>query len=239
MAEVCEHPLLVAQIEKSPYHTDEPYTRDYPSLVALMPDERAAKFADRSIERDIDTIILCTGYAYSFPFLAPIDPTIKVDGICALPLYQYIFHTQHPNLAFIETPEMIVPFPLAECQAAAVARVWSGRLDLSSLHRMQNWREGVVCERGGGRGFHALTPPLDLDYMKDMYDWCRKAKDGAMTDEKAERGKIPKLWDAQACWLRMTAANMKKAFNAKGEERSNVLHYEELGFRFDEAENET
>lgn len=235
---MCEHPLLVAQIEKSPYHTDEPYTRDYPALVALMPDGRAAKFEDESIERNLDAIILCTGYAYSFPFLAPLHPAIIDDGIRALPLYQYIFHTQHPTLAFVETPEMIVPFPLAECQAAVLARVWSGRLELPGPHQMQEWRNGIVRERGAGRSFHALKPPLDLEYMKEMYDWCHKTKQ-TESCEKTARGKLPKSWDAQACWLRVTAADMKKAFNAKGEERFKVLHYEDLGFRFDGAKNES
>ena len=140
----------------------------------------------------------------------------------------------HPTLAFIETPEKIVPFPLAECQAAVTARVWSGRLALPSLHEMQDWRESVVRERGSGRGFHALTPPLDLEYMKEMYEWSRKAKETASCKDGAT-GKSPKWWDAKACWERMTAPDMKKAFNAKGEERSNVLNYEELGFRFDGA----
>ena len=197
-----------------------------------MPGERAAKFADGSIERNIDAIILCTGYAYSFPFLAPINPTIKDEGIGALPLYQYIFHMQHPTLAFIETPEMIVPFPLAECQAAVIARVWSSRLALPSLHQMQDWRESVLSERGAGRGFHALKPPLDLEYMKEMYDWSNKAKETA-PGENAANGKLPKWWDARACWVRMMAAEMRKAFNARGKERSHVLNYEELGFRFD------
>ena len=231
---MCEHPLLVAQIEKSPYHTDKPSTRDYPALVALIPHERAAKFEDGSVERNIDAIILCTGYAYSFPFLAP---AIRSQGISALPLYQYIFHTQYPTLAFVELPERIVPFPLAECQAAVIARVWSGRLDLPSLQKMQDWRENIIRERGAGRGFHALTPPLDLEYMKEMYDWCRKANETA-TCENTARGKIPKRWDARACWLRMTAAEIKKAFNARGGERSSVLDYEELGFHFDGEGNE-
>lgn len=202
-----------------------------------MPDERAAKFEDGNIERNVDAIVLCTGYAYSFPFLAPTDPSIKDEGIRALPLYQYLFHMQHPTLAFIEMPEMIVPFPLAECQAAVIARVWSCRLALPSLHEMQDWRESVVRERGAGRGFYALTPPLDLEYMKEMYDWSRKAKEAA-TCENVARGKIPKWWDARACWVRMTAAEMKKAYNARGEERSNVLNYEDLGFRFDGTGNE-
>ena len=186
-----------------------------------MPDGRAAKFEDGRIERSIDAIILCTGYAYSFPFLASLHPAIINDGIGALPLYQYLFHTQHPTLAFVETPEMIVPFPLAECQAAVLARVWSGRLELPGSHQMQEWADGIVRERGAGRSFHALKPPLDLEYMKEMYDWCHKTNQTASCKEIAG-GKMPKMWDAQACWLRMTAADMKKAFNAKGEERSNV-----------------
>ena len=202
-----------------------------------MPDERAARFEDGSIERNIDAISLCTGYAYNFPFLASIDPNIKVEGIRTLPLYQYVFHLQHPNLALVETPEMIVPFPLAECQAAVIARVWSGRLALPSLHKMQDWRESVTCQRGADRGFHALTPPLDLKYMNEMYEWSRMAQDSATCDG-ARQGKMPKSWDGRSWWLRMTAPEMKKAFNARGEERSNVLHYEELGFRFNESRNQ-
>lgn len=221
---MCKHPLLVAQTEKSPYYEDSDDTRDYPTLVSLVPEERAAEFADGSIESSIDHIIMCTGYAYSFPFLAPIEPAINDKGIAALPLYQHIFHPQHPTLAVIETPEMIVPFPLAESQAAVIARLWSGRLALPSQQEMQEWQDRVVQGRGAGRKFHALTPPLDLEYMKEMYDWsCR----GSITN-----GKMAKRWDAQACWLRMNAAEMKKAFNARGSQRSRVTNYEELGFHF-------
>ena len=47
--------------ERSPYCNNESYTREYPTLVAVISDERAAKFEDGSIERDNDAIILCTG----------------------------------------------------------------------------------------------------------------------------------------------------------------------------------
>lgn len=77
----------MAQIQKSPYHTKEPYAREHPTLPALIPEERAASFADGSIERDIDAIILCTGYAYRFPFLTSIAPNIEDEGIGALLLY--------------------------------------------------------------------------------------------------------------------------------------------------------
>lgn len=176
-------------------------------------------------------IILCTGYAYCFPFLASTDPKLKDQGIHALHSYQRIFDLQHPTLAFIETPEMIVPFPLAEAQAAVVARVWSGRLRLPSYEEMQKWCESVIHQQGAGRGFHTLEPPLDLNYMKEMYDWSSKAEILTSSDNTPV-GKMPKFWDAEACWIRMAAAEMKKAFNARGEERSNIMNFEELGFRY-------
>ncbi|KAL8657836.1 MAG: hypothetical protein Q9226_001521 [Calogaya cf. arnoldii] len=229
----CKHPLLRSQRVKSPYHTDQPYIRDYPGLVALIPEQRAARFADGSIEGDIDDVVLCTGYTYRFPFMKAIHPNIEKEGVASLPLYQHIFHVQHPTLAFIETPEMIVPFPLAECQAAVVARVWSGRLPMPSHHDMEKWREQGILRRGSGRRFHALEPPLDLEYMKEMYEWCEKAENPTL-DEGIARGKMPKRWDDKSCWLRMMAAEIKKAFNARGAERSTILTYEELAFRFED-----
>ena len=71
---------------------------------------------------------------------------------------------------------MIVPFPLAECHAPVIARVWSGRLELPDPHQMSEWPDGIIRERGAGRSFHALTSPLDLEYMKEMYVWCHKTK---------------------------------------------------------------
>lgn len=199
--------------------------------MALIPEQRAARFADGSIVRDMDDVVLCTGYTYRFPFLKAIHPNIEKEGVATLPLYQHIFHMQYPTLAFIETPEMIVPFPLAECQAAIVARVWSGRLRLPSQHDTEEWRDQVISKRRAGRHFHALEPPVDLKYMKKMYDWCYEAENRDSC-EKLRRGKIPKRWDEKSCWLRMMAADMKKAFNARGAERSMIKTYEELGFRF-------
>lgn len=128
---------------------------------------------------------------------------------------------------------MIVPFPLAESQAAIVARVWSGRLTVPTRNEMEEWRQTVIREKGIGRGSHALKPPSDLEYMKEMYDWSCEASDGE-TCAKTVRGKMPKSWDARACWLRMIAPEMRKAFSAKDSQRSNILGYEELGFRFEE-----
>ncbi|KAI4114687.1 MAG: hypothetical protein LQ345_004572 [Seirophora villosa] len=233
----CKPPLLRSQIKKSPYHTSAPNIRDLPGLVALLASDRSAKFADGSTERDIDEVILCTGYAYSFPFLSALHPDIQTEGIRPLPLYRNIFHAQFPTLAFIETPEMIVPFPLAESQAAVVARVLAGRLPLPDRRGMEEWCEKTRSERGdGGRGFHALEPPRDLQYMKDLYSWvCEAEREVAREKKSSSRGKMPREWDPRACWLRMNAAEMRKAFAGKGDGRCDISSYEELGFGFVEA----
>ena len=226
IARVCRHPLLASRSKKSSYHPDEPNERELPILVKLIPEERAAVFKDGSVERDIDCVFLCTGYAYDFSFLTPVDPAL--DRALVTP-YQYIFHVQHPTLAFVETPEMIVPFALAECQAAVIARVWSGRLALPDQQEMVDWVDRTIKEKGAGRDFHALKPPSDLSYMQEMYDWSHQA-------ENNKKGKMPRYWDAYGCWLRMEAAEMKKTFNSRGDDRHQVLGYEELGYRFDGSE---
>lgn len=216
---VCIHPLLVSQQQSSPYYTSEPFAHDLPGLVSLDPSTRSAKFSDGNVESDIDAIMFCTGYSYTFPFLSSFNPKIEEEL-----LYQYIFHPQYPTLAFVEMNEKICPFPFAESQAAVLARVWSRKLHLPNLPEMKGWEEAVIKERGSGRAFYALDPPKDLEYMNEMRDWSYQAKGG---------GKVPKQWGQKEWWERMEAAEMKKAFNKRGEGRGNVHKYEELGFHFE------
>ena len=280
IAQVCKPPLLSAQVQRSPYHLPEPdeVEVDHPTLVGVDRGScRRAMFEDGSVEQDIDIILLCTGYDYSFPFLSSVYPQqgarVEAEGgdrngnggdpsiIHRIHPYQYIFPVSHPSLAFIETLEGIVPFPMAEAQAAVVARVWSGRLQLPSEASMHAWVEGKVSEKGSGRGYHAVPPPQDLVYMREMYDWIQPA---AAAEAERERGsvrmgegegegemvgKTPRHWDDYYCWLRMTAAEMKKAwvvrrreperapeggFEGKDQKGKKVVTtYEQLGFRFE------
>lgn len=221
----------MATVEESPYRTEETFTRNFPALVGLIPKERAARFADGSIERDIDAILWCTGYGYRFLFLTSIHPNIGGEGLRALPLYQHIFHADYPTLAFVEVPEKIVPFPFAESQAAVVARVWSNRLPLPSPKDMSGWLEKNAHERGAGRKAHILTPPTDVDYMNEMFAWSSEAE--KLPDGSS--GKMSIHMDSKLRWLRLEAAEMRKAFNAKGEGRHHILTYEELGFSYDKG----
>lgn len=52
-------------------------------------------------------------------------------------LYRQTFYIPDPSLTFVCMPTSIVPFPLAETQAAAIARYYSGRLLLPSDEAMR------------------------------------------------------------------------------------------------------
>jgi Flavin-binding monooxygenase-like len=104
-------------------------------------------FADGSTA-GVDTVILCTGYDYSFPFLESACSSSSCSSSCTSsdtkldlswadkhvqPLYQQIFHTQRTDLSFIGLPHSVVPFPLFELQAKLVAAVYTGAVQLPDL----------------------------------------------------------------------------------------------------------
>ncbi|KAL8870686.1 MAG: hypothetical protein Q9174_003325 [Haloplaca sp. 1 TL-2023] len=244
ISRTCKAPLLVSTQSKSPYHLDlGEWAIDLPTLVSLNPDSRSAVFFNGQVEDCIDSILLCTGYSYQYPFLESWHSSkeMKEKGVGVLPLYKHIFHTHYPSLAFLEVPEMIVPFPLAEAQAAVVARVWSGRLTLPPSEDMERWVHDVRNAKGEGRSMHALEPPQDLRYMRSMGDWCCEATrlEGELDQRRADtsfQGKMPREWDERMWWLRMQAAEMRKAFVRRGEERHGMKGYEELGFMFEKKD---
>jgi dimethylaniline monooxygenase (N-oxide forming) len=109
----------------------------------------------------VDTIICCTGYSLSFPFL---DETIIKPIGDTIDLYQHVFHPDVPNLAFIGQCIVTGPlFPVAELQARWVARVLAGKVGLpapTSMHRQIHEQQRAATRRGA----HPLRVQL-LDYM--------------------------------------------------------------------------
>jgi hypothetical protein len=64
--------------------------------------EKLVTFGDGSQEK-IDTIVLCTGYKFSFPFLNPKDGIIGLSHRDKYwgPLYKRMFAINEPDLIFI------------------------------------------------------------------------------------------------------------------------------------------
>lgn len=109
----------------------------------------AVKFKDDTIETDIDAVVYCTGYFYSYSFLKSLHPAVISTGECVENLFQHIFYRPNPTLAFVTLNQKIIPFPIAEAQSAVVARVWSGRLTLPTESEMLSWERQTLEETGG------------------------------------------------------------------------------------------
>jgi hypothetical protein len=101
-----------------------------------MPDgEHLLPLVEREVLQPVETVILATGYEYSFEFLDAAQPEIKLENgrgdRYIGPLYQHIIHADRPTLAFIGIPLSVpCPIPFFECQARFLANFWA-----EGLHR--------------------------------------------------------------------------------------------------------
>lgn len=53
----------------------------------------------------VDTVVWCTGYSYSFPFLEGSDLLTPPLSERVHPLYEQLFHVKHPSLSFVGLPQ--------------------------------------------------------------------------------------------------------------------------------------
>ena len=98
-----------------------------PRTIRVLPDGRV-QFDSHSIEPiNVDTIILCTGYDYDFPFIngaSNMKDFIGCDRRRVQLLYEQLWYVSAPNIAFVGIPHSIIPFPLFEFQCEAVVQSW-------------------------------------------------------------------------------------------------------------------
>ena len=117
------------------YH-HKPSSFIVPSQVELLPPienintDGTVCFADNK-HRHVDSIILCTGYDYEFPFLTA-ESGITVHNKRIAPLYKHTFNAVHPSLAVIGTNFPTLAWPHAELQVQWVLSVWAGNKQLPS-----------------------------------------------------------------------------------------------------------
>ncbi|KAL3478399.1 hypothetical protein BJX99DRAFT_224426 [Aspergillus californicus] len=234
--EVSKGKILASQrtdLYKDPAATDKAY---FPEITEFLPPadhKRAVRFADGRIEQDIDAIVFCTGFLYSFPFLSSLNPSIITHGRRVQNTYQYLFYIHNPTLVFPVLPQRIIPFPLSENQAAVFSRVWSGRLSLPSTAEMEAWEASTVEKKGDGGAFHLMPYPLDADYMNMLHDWAATAEKrpglGLINDGN---GKQFNWWGEEERWMRQMVPQMRKTFFTKGEGRRSIKTLQELGYDF-------
>ncbi|KAF7557176.1 hypothetical protein G7Z17_g874 [Cylindrodendrum hubeiense] len=151
--------------------------------------------ADGQVVRDIDYVVLATGYLTSYPFfpqyhadstdIDAVTPDILVtsEGNMVHHLHKDIFYIEDPSLSFIGVPYYTATFSLFDFQAQALARLYSGKTTLPSREAMRADYEKRVAATGRGRGFHSLAVDgAEPDYIKDLFAWAN----GSLVDDKTE-----------------------------------------------------
>ncbi|PGH04248.1 hypothetical protein GX51_03593 [Blastomyces parvus] len=231
----CRKPLLASARSPSYFAVGTSNDKkDYPQIVEFLPPtthNRAVRFENGEIEEDIDAVLFCTGYFYSFPFLSSLKPPVVDDGNRTLHVYQQIFYADQPTLAFPVLNQKVIPFPMAENQSAVIARVWSGRLTLPSKQEMYQWEDAEIAARGSGKAFHVFKYPVDADYMNMLHEWAASAE-RRLGLENDGRGRNCTYWNQNDRWTRERFTLIKQAFNSKGEQRHQCRTLEDVGFDF-------
>ena len=233
----CKKPVLMSSRSVSAYGSmpSSSWRKEVREVVEFLPASeytRAVKLKDGSIETDIDSVVFATGYFYSYPFLSNLKPPVVTDGLRTQDVYQHLFNIEHPTLVFPVINLKVVPFPLAELQAAVVARVWSGRLSLPSKEDMRDWETETIRQKGNGKYFHLKKYPEDAAQINQLYKWAESAR-RIPGLENGGVGKLGAEWDERQVWMRARFADIKAAYSARGKDRTAVKSIEELGFDFD------
>lgn len=123
--------------------------------------------------RQIDSIILATGYLYSFPFLSEKSGLqVLNDGKRVFPLYKQTFNARHPSSAVIGVNFGVLPFPYFDLQVRWILSVWTGEKLLPSEEEMiksdeetyqRKLREGLPPHKAG----HYLGP-AQWDFHREL-----------------------------------------------------------------------
>lgn len=207
-----------------------------PEIVEFLPEQRGVRFANGRVENDIDAVIFCTGFHYSYPFLQGLKPPVVVpDGGHAAHLWEHIVYASDPTLAFLSIPQRVVPFPIAEAQSAVIARIWSGRLPPPSQQEMDTWVDQAHQEKGAGKAIHLMAFPTDVDYINRLHDLSAIAKKAPELGlENGGEGKRPPYWGLDKRWVRERVPKIKIASRAVGEKRHEIKTLEDLGFDYAE-----
>lgn len=218
---VCKQPALLSVKQPTPQerlaHTG---CKEVPQIAEFLVDQRGVRFQDGTVETDIDAVVLCTGFLFSYPFLHDLNKGLITNGKGVHGLYKHLFNINYPTLVFPGLNIKAVPWPLSEAQAAVYAAVWSNRLDLPKEEKMLQWSRDLETEKNGD-ALHVFKTLEDGYYINEMHDWAMKATHVA---------KKPPYWDDSKFWERKNYAEAKLLFEQQG---CKAMTLRELGLYYD------
>lgn len=166
-----------------------------PGLVKV--DGRTAHFKDGST-KDVDAIILCTGYKHYFPFL-PDDLRLKTANVLATAdLYKGVVYNPNPKMFYLGMQDQWFTFNMFDAQAWYVRDIILGRIALPDAETMAaDVADRIAKEAKNETDNDCIT--YQGDYVKELiedtdypsfdvdganaafFKWKKHKKEGIMT----------------------------------------------------------
>ena len=150
-----------------------PMGHDWPEGFSEVPllteiDGKTVRFQDGSC-REVDAIILCTGYRHHFPFL-PDDLTLRTNNrLYPRGIYKGVVSQENPQLYFLGMQDQYFTFNMFDAQAWYVRDVILGRIELPDTET----RERDIDEwRAREEKLRTATEEIDFQaaYIRDLVD---------------------------------------------------------------------
>ncbi len=131
-------------------------------------DGTTAHFKDGTT-RDVDAVILCTGYKHHFPFM-PDDLRLRtVNRLATADLYKGVAFVGNPNLFYIGMQDQWFTFNMFDAQAWWARDVIMGRIALPDRAAMEaDVIDRVAREDAGESDYDAIW--YQGDYVKELID---------------------------------------------------------------------
>lgn len=164
----------VAQRVTLAHHLSKNLETKFKSNLDQKPDvqkltETGAEFVDGS-ECSYSTILYCTGYKYSFPFLS-VDCGVESDNNYVRPLYKHCLSINRPTLAFLGLTSFNCVSQTVDLQSRFCLTFMMGKKSLPSKKEMLEETEREMNERRscGDKIHHAHTMgPRQGNYFIDL-----------------------------------------------------------------------
>ncbi|SHL23592.1 trimethylamine monooxygenase [Roseovarius marisflavi] len=182
-------------------HRTAPMGYDWPENWQEVPaldhvDGHTAHFIDGT-SKEVDAIILCTGYRHHFPFL-PDDLRLKTaNRLAANDLYKGVVYTGNPDMFYLGMQDQWYTFNMFDAQAWWVRDAIMGLIDLPGAAEMEaDWKrrqaeedaleDDYACIKYQG-GYTAELidetdyPSFDIDASNDaFFKWKKHKKQAIM-----------------------------------------------------------
>uniref|UniRef100_A0A4P6D8U9 Flavin-containing monooxygenase n=2 Tax=Rhodnius prolixus TaxID=13249 RepID=A0A4P6D8U9_RHOPR len=157
------------------HHTDYASKVGFPPKVILKPDldrvtpDGSVMFKDGSL-MEFDLIIHCTGYLYTYPFLAK-ECDITVEDNYVSPLYKSVININHPTMAFLAILKHTPTFYVTDLQVRYFLHTFCNPSLLPSKQEMEAEllsKEHLKAEKGLRKCDYHMVGDDNVEYIDEL-----------------------------------------------------------------------